>query len=500
MGLSSKIILNLGILVFCVVSAVCYLLLTRLGVGVHITENEVFNSLKPLLKSSHLEVVAELPYPPGNVAVSAEGRVFFSFHPEYDPPVKVAELTPSGRSIAREFRPFPSPGTGVAVTSVLSLRIDNTNNRLYLLDFGLHGFKSVPALVGYQLASPGSGRVRDELFQHHVFPASVAGRGSMLNDLQISPDGTIIIIVDTSIVGLTPAVIVYCVDSRVSYRVLSEAKQLFGQSARLTIPTVFSAPLETDEGSQTCKAEGDASCATVRSLDFPNLGPAGIRIHVDSVALSRDGKTLFFGALTGDILFGLPMESLLRETIHAAGPTPAAGAGVIVSAKANKNLTQSMSAVKLSVGVSTHHTTSKSKFRRKPITDGMTSDLHGNLFFTACEHSAIGVLKVDYAKNDLEGGSSKKRYNYRMLNLVQSPELLRWPDGFSFGGAAGDNGLYITNSALHLKVQHHGHSNLVEAMRAYAPFHILKVPQKLLDKHLYDQPSEYSVVSGLSGQ
>src|SRR5688572_10697120 len=36
----------------------------------------------PLLGAADLELVAELPFAPGNVAVSADGRVFFSFHPE----------------------------------------------------------------------------------------------------------------------------------------------------------------------------------------------------------------------------------------------------------------------------------------------------------------------------------------------------------------------------------------------------------------------------------
>src|SRR5687768_11981076 len=53
---------------------------------------------KPLLPGSALELVAELPLPPGNVAVSASGRVYFSFHPEAGPDVKVAEWR-DGRAV-----------------------------------------------------------------------------------------------------------------------------------------------------------------------------------------------------------------------------------------------------------------------------------------------------------------------------------------------------------------------------------------------------------------
>ena len=46
----------------------------------------------PELSSSALEKVVDLDLPPGNIAVSRSGRVFFTFHPEAGPPVQVAEL------------------------------------------------------------------------------------------------------------------------------------------------------------------------------------------------------------------------------------------------------------------------------------------------------------------------------------------------------------------------------------------------------------------------
>ncbi|HKC52404.1 MAG TPA: hypothetical protein VKF60_16555, partial [Myxococcota bacterium] len=44
------------------------------------------------LGADALEVVANLEFPPGNVAVSASGRVFATFHPEGSPPMSVFEL------------------------------------------------------------------------------------------------------------------------------------------------------------------------------------------------------------------------------------------------------------------------------------------------------------------------------------------------------------------------------------------------------------------------
>ena len=46
---------------------------------------------KPVLPESSLEVVAELPEPPGNLAVSKSGRIFFTYHAESRPDNKVLE-------------------------------------------------------------------------------------------------------------------------------------------------------------------------------------------------------------------------------------------------------------------------------------------------------------------------------------------------------------------------------------------------------------------------
>src|SRR5207247_9010675 len=55
----------------------------------------------PALPASVLEVVADLDYPPGNIAVSKTGRVFFTFHPDANPPTRVADL--------RDGKPVPYP-------------------------------------------------------------------------------------------------------------------------------------------------------------------------------------------------------------------------------------------------------------------------------------------------------------------------------------------------------------------------------------------------------
>ena len=42
------------------------------------------------------------------------------------------------------------------------------------------------------------------------------------------------------------------------------------------------------------------------------LGPIGLKVHVDSIALDRSGSTLYFGALTGGELYSISTSHLLH--------------------------------------------------------------------------------------------------------------------------------------------------------------------------------------------
>ena len=66
----------------------------------------------PILPGFALEVVADLEFPPGNVAVSRTGRLFFTLHPDGKPPHKVLELI-DGEAVPYPNLSFqtPAPGT-----------------------------------------------------------------------------------------------------------------------------------------------------------------------------------------------------------------------------------------------------------------------------------------------------------------------------------------------------------------------------------------------------
>ena len=95
------------------------LLYARMGMGGYLPAQPTF-ATEAILPESVLEVVAELPLPPGNIAVSRTGRIFFNFHPDYDPITKIAELDP----VTKTWTAYPNEGFQRQIISCLSMRID----------------------------------------------------------------------------------------------------------------------------------------------------------------------------------------------------------------------------------------------------------------------------------------------------------------------------------------------------------------------------------------
>jgi len=232
----------------------------------------------PLLPASVLEVVADLDLPPGNIAVSESGRVFFTFHPEARPPVNLAELV-DGKPV-----PYPNsayqPGGSEPLhfQSVLSLRIDR-QGRLWALDNANHALGQ-PRILAFDLES-------GELVYHHDFPSDVAGLGSHLNDFQVDPDGRFVYIADASIVAKTPALVIHDVVARESRRVL--------------------------EGHESVTAE--AYVPVVQGREMVLFGIVAIRPGVDSIALDRRGEWLYFAAVTANRMYRVRASDLVDASL-----------------------------------------------------------------------------------------------------------------------------------------------------------------------------------------
>lgn len=229
-------------------------------------------SSTPVMTDGALEKVADLDFPPGNIAVSKDHRIFFSFHPEGFPTYNLAEL------VDGEARPLQlADGTQPATHTVLSVRIDQ-QNRLWLLDYAQHGSKT-PQLLAIDLNTM-------QIVHQHQFSKQIAPLGSHLNDFQVDNSGRYIFIADASILGLNPALIVYDIETQQARRVLEDHESV----------------------------EPDYFVPVVEGQKMLMFGVFAIRPGVDSIALDRQNDWLYFAPVTDLHMHRVRVADLLNES------------------------------------------------------------------------------------------------------------------------------------------------------------------------------------------
>lgn len=241
-------------------------------------------TMAPLLGSGAVEVVAALDEPPGNIAVANDGRVFFTFHPEARPRVKVLQLV-DGKPV-----PYPNAEWQKRFVTPLSLRADR-QGRLWVLDIGYHGFRH-PRLYAFDLAS-------GALVHQWDIPRAIGGFGSFVQDFQIDPQGRWLYFADLSVLAKHPALIVYDSRTKRARRVLQGHPSVQDRPYRIVN---HGTPMELLGG-------------------LYKMHPA-----VDSIALDARGEWLYYGPMSHDTLFRV-RASELRDAartprVEAYGPKP----------------------------------------------------------------------------------------------------------------------------------------------------------------------------------
>ncbi len=306
---------------------------------------------EPVLPASALEAVLAYPEPVGNVAVSGDGRLFFTVHPDARPLGNRLLEYVDGAS-----EPYPDVSSQLELfDTVLGVVIDR-ENRLWTLDHGNHGLRT-PRIIAFDLET---GRV----LRNQALPPAIAPKGSCLQDLAVSADGRTIVIADSSLWRKRPALVVYDVETGDARRVLENHASVVAGNYRVR----------------------------TRNRDMTFLG--GIVSLKGGVAgVTFGGDWLYFSALTGPGLYRVPLADLR-----------------------DRNLSASALAAKVE------------RIADKPLSDGISIDLEGNVFLTDVEHGAISVVGND-----------------RTLRTMLRSDALRWPDGLSFGP---DGWLYVADSAL----------------------------------------------------
>jgi sugar lactone lactonase YvrE len=223
---------------------------------------------QPILPASLVEVVAVLDQPPGNLAVSKEGRVFFTYHAESRPDIKVLELV-KGNPVPYpnlEFQNKRHDGKSW-FDQVFSLRIDR-QNRLWTLDHGFHGIRQ-PRLLAFDLAS-------GKLVHEFNFPSGIAGIGSYIQDMQIDASGVKIYIAYLGVLSKKPAIIIYDTITKTARRILE------------CHPTVMEQDYEINSKGRRM---------------YLLFGLYWMHPAIDPIALDKNDEWLYFGPMSGDTLY-----------------------------------------------------------------------------------------------------------------------------------------------------------------------------------------------------
>ena len=299
------------VLVLAVVIAVVYF---RYGGG----EPYPDVSTAPLLPESTLEVAVQYPEPIGNVAVAGDGRIFFTTHPEARPVGPKLLVFEDGVSSA-----FPDRKTQEVFETPLGVVVDR-QQRLWVIDFGNHGFGD-PTLFAFDIDN-------GKKLLEHEFRSDVAPIGSMLQDLQVGPDGDWVYIADVSFWRKSPGLVTYDVKNDTAWRMLDDHDSVQAQDWIIETPE--------------------------KKMEFFG-GLAALKPGVDGIALSRDGEWLYYGAMAHDTLYRIP-ASLLRDN-------------------APRNV---LEAAIESLGP-------------KPLNDGMSTDELGTVYLTDVEHGGVMVHQPD---------------------------------------------------------------------------------------------------------
>lgn len=318
-------------------------------------------------QSGTLQQVARFDHQVTGVTVSADGRIFVNF-PRWteDAPVSVAELRQGG-----QIKPYPDEqwnswrnatknlvSAGDHFVCVQSVVADAHGN-LWVVDAAAPATASVvqggPKLVRIDLKT-------NSVAQVIHFDEKVAPQGSYLNDVRFSNDGRHAYLTDS---GAKGALVVVDIKEGKARRVL--------------------------DGHPSTQAEKDV-VVKIDGQALRRLDGRGVEFAADSIALSPDGRTLYWKALTGKTLYRLATEALDNPLLSEKG----------LEARVERAA------------------------ETEP-TDGLWIDRQGRLYLSSIEQNAVKIREGD-----------------RTTTLVQDSRL-RWPDTFSEGP---DGSLYVTNSSI----------------------------------------------------
>ncbi len=331
--------------------------------------------LLPLTLKAEPTLVASLPenVPPGNIAISPEGRIFYSVHEFYGQPQKVVELHSDGTT-----KPYPNVAWSSApvagkqgLNGVLGLNVDR-RGILWLLD-GATPTRNA-RLVAWDTNTESLHRII-----YLGFPVTSAN--SFVNDLAIDYSNNAIYITDVA-TPETAALIVVDLSTGEAKRVL--------------------------EGSQFTRPEDIDMVIDGRVI---TLNGQPVRIGANPISISPDNKWVYFGAMNGESLYRISTQylsnlalddSALEQQVERYGDKPISD-GITVDDAGNVYIT---SITDNSVGVTKPDGSYQMLFTNEKFSwpDGFAIGPGNQVYFTVNElhnspvlNGGIGATKGKFA-------------------------------------------------------------------------------------------------------
>ncbi|WP_440876573.1 L-dopachrome tautomerase-related protein [Thalassotalea sp. PLHSN55] len=285
------------------------------------------------------EVFLSLKEAAAGIAYTQDKRLFITYHPFYNPKVKVAERLGNGDIV-----PFPNADMQNAYDTkerlkspdeyfnwVLSTRTDGEGT-LWILDSGQAEPRITPKLVAWDLA-------KHQLKKIIHLPKTVALPESQHNDFAISTKHNVIVIADEGIatgpIGAKAALVVINTVTGESRRVMQGTDRV---APRMNMPMLM-----------------DKGTPYEKSID--------LFIGVDGIALDNQQQWLYFTSVSNSSVYRIKMAEL-----------------------ANFSLNNSALVAKVET------------YADKPMNGGLTIDSAGNLYLCEIGTRTIGIIPADTRK------------------------------------------------------------------------------------------------------
>ena len=346
-----------------------------------------------------LEVVATFDGPmPTGVTVANSGRIFVNFpkwgdHVEYtvaEVDAKTGKTVPYPNAEINRYGDTDNPSD--RLVSVQSVAVDPTGIRLWLLDTGSLAFGPV---------KPGGAKLiavdlnTNQVTKKIVFPSDVALVTSYMNDVRFDlhrgAEG-MAFITDSSSAGPNGIVVVDLASGK-SWRRLNDH------------------PSTRPDPTFVAVVEGE-----ILQMRLPGQPPAKFAVGSDGIAISSDGKTLYFCPLTSRHLYSVSVDALADRS------------------KSDAEIAATV----------------KDLGEKGGASDGLESDAEGHVYLSDYEHNAV---RRRSASGEIE-------------TLIHDPRAL-WPDTLSL---AANGYLYFTANQIERGAAFHNGQDLRE--KPYALYRV----------------------------